>query len=62
MLALIVSLASLGLVSLILPDSILEWITEKAGDLILLIAEPAIQIFTMFFDGLKSIVEKLFMS
>lgn len=60
MLQVIIGLASLGLVSAILPDSVMEWITDKAVGLVMLIAEPVINIFVAFFDGIRAIVKTIF--
>ena len=60
MLQVIIGLASLSLVSAILPDSVMEWITDKAVGLVMLIAEPVINIFVAFFDGIRTIVKTIF--
>ena len=60
MLQVIIGLALLGLVSAILPDSFIEWIMDKATGLVMLIAEPVINIFVSFFDGIRAIVKTIF--
>lgn len=60
MLAIVISLASLGLAAAVLPESVISWITDTAGNLVMLIAEPVIHIFLSLFDGVRSAIEHIF--
>ena len=60
MIAIVISLASLGLAAAVLPDSVISWITDTAGSLVMFIAEPVINIFLSLFDGVRAAIEKIF--
>lgn len=60
MFAVIVGLASLGLAAAVLPDSVIEWLTSTAGDLVMLVLEPIINILLTVFDGVRAVISNLF--
>ncbi len=59
MIAIVISLASLGLAAAVLPESFIEWVTETAGGLVMTIAEPIINILLALFDGVREAIQHI---